>query len=132
MEDLAERAELSKQAVWLIEDGRSQPRRTTAQRIAEALGVEVEELYRPLTPAENPAGLQAMLDSDLADSPPTAAELQELREIPFRGEPDAVSYLYALQAIRRANARLQREGGDDASSTGDDDDPGGGLWDGGG
>lgn len=108
MEELAERAGFSKQSIWLIETGQSQPRRSTISKIAKALDVATEELLRPLPPSENPPGLQAMLDQGLADPPPTKEELQELREVPFRGSPDAISYHYALQAIRRANARQRR------------------------
>lgn len=113
MEELAERAEVTPQTVWLIEQDRSFPRRTTLQKLASALGVEPDDILRPPPPSENPPGLQSMLDQGLADPPPSEEELAELREVPFRGRPDAVSYLYALQAIRRANARAAREGGDD-------------------
>lgn len=119
MEELAERAEVTPQTVWLIEQDRSFPRRTTLQKLASALGVDPEDLLRPPAPSSNPPGLQAMLDQGLADPPPTEEELEELREVPFRGEPDAVSYLYALQAIRRANVRKDRKnGGGDPSSGG--------------
>lgn len=118
MEELAEATGLSKQSVWLIETGQSQPRRKNLARIAKALEVDVTDLTRPPPPEENAPGLQAMLDQGLADPPPTEEEVAELREVPFRGEPDAVSYLYALQAIRRANARASR-----AERVGEKDDP---------
>lgn len=94
-------------AIWLIENGRSHPRRKTIEAIVAALRIEERDLYGGAAPAEaNPPGLQQLIDDEMADPPPTKDELAELRELRWRGEPDALAYLYALQAIRRANRRL--------------------------
>jgi len=41
---LAERARISLEAVWTIENGRKHPRRSTARLLAEALGVGPRDL----------------------------------------------------------------------------------------
>ena len=43
---LAERARISLEAVWTIENGRKHPRRSTIELLAEALGVDRRELAR--------------------------------------------------------------------------------------
>jgi transcriptional regulator with XRE-family HTH domain len=43
---LAERARISLEAVWTIENGRKHPRRSTIELLAEALGVDRGELAR--------------------------------------------------------------------------------------
>lgn len=105
---LAEAAGLTPNAIWLIENGRTHPRRKTIEALVAALGIEERDLYGGAPPADevNPPGLQQMIDEGMADPPPTKPELAELRELRWRGEPDAVAFLYALQAIRRANRRL--------------------------
>lgn len=110
--ELARRAGVTPHAVYLWESGRRHPTPENLRAIAEALGVEVADLYAS-TPAQArprklPKGLQDMIDMGLADPPPTEEDIDELLEIPWRGEPDAVSYHYALQAIRRARARQER------------------------
>lgn len=110
-------------AVYMWESGRRHPTPENLKAIADALGVEVADLYgsEPVEPRRPrlPRGLQDMIDQGLAEVPPTEQDIRELLEIPWRGEPDAIAYHYALQAIRRARAR--REGRSGASS---DDDPG--------
>lgn len=104
-EQLAEAAGLTPNGVWMIENGRTHPRKKTIESLAAALGVGELELFSgaPALASEDPPGLREMLDKELADPPPTEAELQELRQIRWRGKPDGVSFLYMLQAIRRAN-----------------------------
>lgn len=121
-------------AVYLWESGRRHPTPESLQAIADALGVSVADLYasEPPEPRQRklPKGLQDMIDQGLSEVPPTEEDIHELLEIPWRGEPDAISYHYALQAIRRARSRRKREEGrNDAAD--DDDDPGpnpGGVW----
>lgn len=108
--ELARRAGVTSHAVYMWESGRRHPSPENVQAIADALGVSVAELYgaEPTEPARKrrlPKGLQDMIDQGLAEVPPTEEDIQELLEIPWRGEPDAISYHYALQAIRRARAR---------------------------
>ena len=43
---LADRARVSPEAVWTIENGRKHPRRSTALLLAEALGVDAAALLR--------------------------------------------------------------------------------------
>ena len=112
-EQLAEKAELTPTGVWMIENGRTHPRRKTIDALAKALGVDLSDLFVAApddAPAENPPGLIEMLEKGLADPPPNEEELAELRGIQWRGTPDGVSFLYALQAIRRANRPQHQEG----------------------
>lgn len=44
---LADRAGISLEGVWTIENGRKSPRRSTVERLATALGVRLAELAAP-------------------------------------------------------------------------------------
>lgn len=100
---------LTPTALYYIESGRRQARPETLDAIAAGLGTTVRALHahqpEEAPPSENPPGLQEMIEKNLADPPPDDDELADLRKIPWRGVPDGVSFLYALQAIRRAKQR---------------------------
>lgn len=106
--ELARRAGVTAHAVYMWESGRRYPTRGNLQAVATALGVSIAELYGgELTRKRRlPKGLQDMIDQGLAEVPPTEEDVQQLLDIPWKGEPDAICFYWALQAIRRARTRL--------------------------
>lgn len=103
-EELAELAGLS--SVGMIEApqaGRSPPRTSTLQKIATALGVGIEELYRDEAGVQTTSTLDDFLGSPVAPADITAQEIAELRrfKLPF-GTPTAATWFHLLQAMRSA------------------------------
>ncbi len=104
-DELAEAAKLSRQGLWLIETGRSNPRIDTIQRLATVLGVGVGDLYLPAGAARKlPAALEQMIKmlegQEGGMAKPTEAEIDELLAVRLRGAPTAKSYLFLLMALR--------------------------------
>jgi transcriptional regulator with XRE-family HTH domain len=102
-EALSRDTELTVRTVWRLRNGKSYPRRDTAERMAAALGISAEELRPPLHPDDDPELRDQIADFERAtfdrlhrieralgieeSDPVEALELDEEAETSDQSEP---------------------------------------------
>lgn len=113
--ELADRAGINRSYLSVVENSHSSPTVDVAERLAEAMGVnvwtllsEIEEKHFTYDTEEEYEMCEGLLeflndDDEMILTQPTAAEINELKKIVFRGQmkPDKRFFRDALLAIRR-------------------------------
>jgi predicted transcriptional regulator/DNA-binding XRE family transcriptional regulator len=102
---VSQRVGVAASALSMIENGRREPRLSTLQSLAEALGVPVEELLRPDPPSRR-ASLEIALERAQRDPSYSSLGLPPLRPSP-RIPTDVLEHVVALHAeLRRRDERM--------------------------
>jgi len=116
-EDLADRAEINRSYLSVIENGKSSPTLDVAERLAKGLGVETTELLSPSSPRhfkyddaegfETYPGLQEFLDDHdlMLLMNPTLDEIEWLRGSRFNNFLPSKKFFQELLLARRKTGR---------------------------